>query len=172
MRWGLLGLLCSVVALASCGEAKLTQDEAGLLDAMAFLVAAAENGKEWSKDGPRWQREVTGRAVSFSVVTRKHLFFGDKEYSEKTEDSAHRRYIHRMELVEPCVVRWHQTTDFSKGASREDFSHFRLTDAKITLHPKNAHRFVFIYEPEIYHWVVRMDGPGVACGADNNCADT
>ena len=98
-------------------EAPLSSDEAGLLDAVAFVTGGQQEGAMPQGFETRWRRTVHGREIEYQSVG-SHANFG--QANDPHRDSRHVRLGVNITSPAKCVFKTVVTTEYSKGA-RESF---------------------------------------------------
>ena len=100
-----------------CGG-QLSSDEAGLLDAVAFVAGAQQEGAIPQGFETRWRRTVHEREIEYQSIG-PNAGFGLA--NDQHRDSGHLRI--RLNITSPtrCVFKMVLTTEYSRGESRESF---------------------------------------------------
>ena len=109
------------LALASlvfgCG-APLSSDEAGLMDAVAFVTGGQQEGAMPQGFETRWRRTVHGREIEYQSVG-SHANFG--QANDPHRDSRYVRIGVTITSPSKCVFKTVVTTEYSKGESKGSF---------------------------------------------------
>ena len=109
------------LALASlvfgCGG-QPSSDEAGLLDAVAFVIGGQQEGAISQGFETRWRRTVHGREIEYQSIG-PNAGFG--QANDPHPDSRHVRIGVNVTSPTKCVFKTIVTTEYSRGASRESF---------------------------------------------------
>ena len=109
------------LALASlvfgCGG-QLSSDEAGLLDAVAFVTGGQEEGAIPQGFETRWRRTVHGREIEYQSIG-PHANFGQANAPRR--DSRYVRIGVTITSPKKCVFKTVVTTEYSKGESKGSF---------------------------------------------------
>jgi hypothetical protein len=125
MRKTCIGVLLGATMLTACFEPtapKLSKDDERALDAMMFLFLGLEDNTEFEQALTPWRREVKGRTVEFSTISKNGIYSSDEDDNRKLRQSDYTRYIKRIAQIEPCVFRFEFMNEFSNGANKEEFS--------------------------------------------------
>ena len=117
-------------------EAPLSSDEAGLMDAVAFVTGGQQEGAMPQGFETRWRRTVHGREIEYQSVG-SHANFG--QANDPHRDSRHVRIGVTITSPSKCVFKTVVTTEYSKGASRESFGD--VTSEAATLDFNKVRRF-------------------------------
>jgi hypothetical protein len=118
-------VLLGATMLTACFEPtapKLSKDDERALDAMMFLFLGLEDNTEFEQALTPWRREVKGRTVEFSTISKNGIYSSDEDDNRKLRQSDYTRYIKRIAQIEPCVFRFEFMNEFSNGANKEEFS--------------------------------------------------
>jgi hypothetical protein len=110
-----------LLALASlvCGcERPLSSDEAGLLDAVAFVTGGQQEGAMPQGFETRWRRTVRGREIEYQSVG-SNANFG--QANDPHRDSRYVRIGVTITSPKKCVFKTVVTTEYSKGESKGSF---------------------------------------------------
>jgi hypothetical protein len=110
-----------LLALASlvCGcERPLSSDEAGLLDAVAFVTGGQQEGAMPQGFETRWRRTVRGREIEYQSVG-SNANFG--QANDLHRDSRYVRIGVTITSPSKCVFKTVVTTEYSKGESKGSF---------------------------------------------------
>jgi hypothetical protein len=108
---GLAGLLCGC-------ESRLNSDEAGLLDAVAFVTGGQQEGEQAQGFETRWRRTVEGREIRYESI-RQNPGFG--EANDPHSGSRHVKVGVSISSPQRCVFKTVMMTAFSRGGSKESF---------------------------------------------------
>jgi hypothetical protein len=111
-------LLLGLASLICGCEARLTPDEAGLLDAVAFVIGGQEEGALPQGFETRWRRTVEGRQIQYQSI-RQNTGFGDANDPHRA--SRHIKVGVSISSAQNCVFKTVVTTAYSKGTSKESF---------------------------------------------------
>ena len=127
------------LALASlvfgCGG-QLSSDEAGLLDAVAFVTGGQQEGAIPRGFETRWRRTVHERKIEYQSIGPNA---GLGQANDPHRDSRHVRIGVNITSPTKCVFKTVVTTEYSRGASRESFGD--ATSEVATLDFNKARRF-------------------------------
>lgn len=109
------------LALASlvfgCGG-QLSSDEAGLMDAVAFVTGGQQEGAMPQGFETRWRRTVRGREIEYQSVG-SNANFG--QANDPHRDSRYVRIGVTITSPKKCVFNTVVTTEYSKGESKGSF---------------------------------------------------
>ena len=109
------------LALASlvfgCGG-QLSSDEAGLMDAVAFVTGGQQEGAMPQGFETRWRRTVRGREIEYQSVG-SNANFG--QANDPHRDSRYVRIGVTITSPKKCVFKTVVTTEYSKGESKGSF---------------------------------------------------
>src|SRR6516165_1407398 len=109
------------LALASlvfgCGG-RLSLDEAGLLDAVAFVIGGQQEGAIPQGFETRWRRTVHGREIEYQSIGPNAGF---SQANDPHPDSRHVQIGVNITSPTKCVFKTVVTSEYSRGASRESF---------------------------------------------------
>jgi hypothetical protein len=109
------------LALASlvfgCGG-QPRSDEAGLLDAVAFVIGGQQEGAIPQGFETRWRRTVHAREIKYQSIG-PNAGFG--QANDPHRDSRHVQIGVTITSPTKCVFKTVVTTEYSRGASRESF---------------------------------------------------
>jgi hypothetical protein len=172
MLRSLIALVCTL-ALVGCFEStpKLSKDEEHLLDAVTYFFTGLEDNFTDGVGRSPWQREVKGRGIEFSRVSRNGIGSSSEEFNRKTRPSKYVRYLRRISLVEPCAFQFEEITDFSKGDSQQDFSAYSMkSGTNVIFNLANAYHFNF--NTEDLTPAIELAGPRVVCDAPDSCQNS
>jgi hypothetical protein len=128
-----------LLALASlvCGcERPLSSDEAGLLDAVAFVTGGQQEGAMPQGFETRWRRTVRGREIEYQSVG-SNANFG--QANDPHRDSRYVRIGVTITSPSKCVFKTVVTTEYSKGESKGSFG--EATSEAATLDFNKVRRF-------------------------------
>jgi hypothetical protein len=128
-----------LLALASlvCGcERPLSSDEAGLLDAVAFVTGGQQEGAMPQGFETRWRRTVRGREIEYQSVG-SNANFG--QANDPHRDSRYVRIGVTITSPKKCVFKTVVTTEYSKGESKGSFG--EATSEAATLDFNKVRRF-------------------------------
>ena len=110
----LLGLASLVFG---CGG-QLSSDEAGLLDAVAFITGGEQEDAIPQGFETRWRRTVHERKIEYQSIG-PNAGFG--QANDPHRDSRHVRIGVTITSPTKCVFKTVVTTEYSRGANRESF---------------------------------------------------
>ena len=99
-------------------EAPLSSDEAGLLDAVAFVTGGQQEGAMPQGFETRWRRTVRGREIEYQSVG-SNANFG--QANDPHRDSRYVRIGVTITSPSKCVFKTVVTTEYSKGESKGSF---------------------------------------------------
>ena len=128
-----------LLALASlvCGcEAPLSSDEAGLLDAVAFVTGGQQEDAIPQGFETRWRRTIRGREIEYQSIG-PHANFGQANAPHR--DSRYVRIGVTITSPSKCVFKTVVTTEYSKGESKGSFGD--ATSESATLDFNKVRRF-------------------------------
>ena len=111
-------LLLGLASLICGCEARLTTDEAGLLDAVSFVIGGQQEGEQPQGFETRWRRTVEGRQIQYESI-RQNPGFGDA--NDPRRASRHMKVGVSISSPQNCVFKTVVTTAYSKGTSKEGF---------------------------------------------------
>lgn len=111
-------LLLGLASLICGCEARLTSDEAGLLDAVAFIIGGQEDGALPQGFETRWRRTVEGRQIQYESI-RQNAGFGDA--NDPHRQSRHIKVGVSISSPQKCVFKTVVSTAYSRGTSKESF---------------------------------------------------
>jgi hypothetical protein len=127
------------LALASlvfgCGG-QMSSNEAGLLDAVAFLTGGQQEGAIPQGFETHWRRTVHGREIKYQSIG-PYVGFG--QANDQHRDSRHVRIGVTITSPTKCVFNTVVTTEYSRGANRESFGD--ATSEVATLNFNKVRRF-------------------------------
>jgi hypothetical protein len=111
-------LLLGFATLLSGCESPLTSNEAGLLDAVAFVTGGQQEGAQPQGFETRWRRTVEGRQIRYESIRQNAGF---REANDPHRESRHVKVGVSISSPQKCVFQRVVTTAYSKGASKESF---------------------------------------------------
>ena len=114
----------------------MSSNEAGLLDAVAFIIGGQQEGATPQGFETHWRRTVHGREIKYQSIG-PYVGFG--QANDQHRDSGHVRIGLTITLPTKCVFKRVVTTEYSRGANRESFGD--ATSEVATLDFNKAHRF-------------------------------
>ena len=127
------------LALASlvfgCGG-QLSSDEAGLMDAVAFVTGGQQEGAMPQGFETRWRRTIRGREIEYQSIG-PHANFGQANAPHR--DSRYVRIGVTITSPSKCVFKTVVTTEYSKGESKGSFGD--ATSESATLDFNKVRRF-------------------------------
>jgi hypothetical protein len=129
-------LLLGLASLVFGCEAPLTSDEAGLLDAVAFITGGQQEDAIPHGFETRWRRTVQGREIEYQSVG-PHANFG--QGNDPHRDSRYVRIGVTITSPSKCVFKTVVTTEYSKGESKGSFG--AATSETTTLDFNKVRRF-------------------------------
>jgi hypothetical protein len=154
----LLGLASLVVG---CGG-QLTSDEAGLLDAVVFVMGGQEEGIIPHGFETRWRRTVRGKEIEYQSTGP---YPGFDEANDPHHESRYVRVGLNITSPQKCVFKTVVSTAYSKGASNGSFNTAVSETAVLDLN--KAYRLEI--ERSDFPSVV-IEGAGLMCKA-GKCQD-
>jgi len=96
----------------------MSSNEAGLLDAVAFLTGGQQEGAIPQGFETHWRRTVHGREIKYQSIG-PYVGFG--QANDQHRDSGHVRIGVTITSPTKCVFKTVVTTEYSRGANRESF---------------------------------------------------
>jgi hypothetical protein len=111
-------LLLGLASLICGCESRLSSDEAGLLDAVAFVTGGQQEGDLPHGFETRWRRTVEGREIRYESI-RQNPGFG--EANDPRRGSRHVKVSVSISSPQKCVFKTVIMTAYSKGGSKESF---------------------------------------------------
>jgi hypothetical protein len=111
-------LLLGLASLICGCESRLTSDEAGLLDAVAFVTGGQQEGELPQGFETRWRRTVEGREIRYETI-RQNPGFG--EDNDPHRGSRHVKVGVSISSPQKCVFKTVVMTAYSRGGSKESF---------------------------------------------------
>ena len=96
----------------------MSSNEAGLLDAVAFIIGGQQEGAIPQGFETHWRRTVHGREIKYQSIG-PYVGFG--QANDQHRDSGHVRIGVTITSPTKCVFKMVVTTEYSKGANRESF---------------------------------------------------
>jgi hypothetical protein len=111
-------LLLGLASLICGCEGRLSPDEAGLLDAVSFVIGGQQEGAMPQGFETRWRRTVEGRQIQYESM-RQNPGFGDA--NDPNRASRHVKVRVNISSPQNCVFKTVVTTAYSKGGSKESF---------------------------------------------------
>jgi hypothetical protein len=129
---------------------------------MYFFTGIEDNTNEGVGLTP-WRRSAKARVVEYWKIGKNGIGSSDDETNKKIRGSAYVRYVYRLSNPEPCVFRFEDVTEFSKGDSQTDFSVHSSTNIlnSHTFNFANAHKFEFV--DDAWAHVIVLEGPRAVC---------
>jgi hypothetical protein len=112
-------LLLGLASLIFGCEGPLTSDEAGLLDAVAFVTGGQQEGTMPQGFETRWRRTVRGREIEYQSIGQ-NTGFG--QANDPHRDSRYVRIGVTITSPQKCVFKTVVPTAYSKGTSKESFN--------------------------------------------------
>jgi hypothetical protein len=155
-------LLLGLASLIFGCESRLTSDEAGLLDAVAFVTGGQQEGEQPQGFETRWRRTVEGKEIRYESI-RQNAGFGDA--NDPHRGSRHVKVSVSISSPQKCVFKTVIMTAYSRGTSKESFE--TPTNEVTTLDFNKVQR-LDIEEGD--HPNVVIDGKGWQC-KDGKCQD-
>jgi hypothetical protein len=114
----------------------MSSNEAGLLDAVAFIIGGQQEGATLQGFETHWRRTVHGREIKYQSIG-PYVGFG--QANDQHRDSGHVRIGVTVTSPTKCVFKRVVTTEYSRGANRESFGD--ATSEVATLDFNKVHRF-------------------------------
>jgi hypothetical protein len=111
-------LLLGLASLLFGCEGRLSSEEAGLLDAVAFVTGGQQEGAQPHGSETRWRRTVDEREVRYDSI-RENAGFG--EANDPHRDSRHVKVSVSISSPQKCVFKTVTMTAYSKGTSQQSF---------------------------------------------------
>jgi len=111
-------LLLGLASLLFGCEGRSATDEAGLLDAVAYVTGGQQEGAQPQGFETRWRRTVDGREVRYESI-RENAGFGDA--NDPHRDSRHVKVGVSISSPQKCVFKTVTRAAYSKGESKESF---------------------------------------------------
>jgi hypothetical protein len=155
-------LLLGLASLICGCEARLTPDEAGLLDAVSFVIGGQQEGALPQGFQTRWRRTVEGRQIQYESI-RQNTGFGDANDPHRA--SRHIKVGVNISSPQNCVFKTAVTTAYSKGTSKESFE---SPSSEVTTLDFNKVQRLAIEEGD--HPSVVIEGKAWLC-KDGKCQD-
>ena len=114
----LISLPLALASLVSGCGGQMSSNEAGLLDAVAFIIGGQQEGATLQGFETHWRRTVHGREIKYQSIG-PYVGFG--QANDQHRDSGHVRIGLTITLPTKCVFKRVVTTEYSRGANREGF---------------------------------------------------
>jgi hypothetical protein len=111
-------LLLGLASLICGCESRLGSDEAGLIDAVAFVTGGQQEGDLPQGFETRWRRTVEGRAIRYETI-RQNPGFGEE--NDPHRGSRHVKVGVSISSPQKCVFKTVIMTAYSRGGSKESF---------------------------------------------------
>ena len=111
-------LLLGLASLICGCESRLGSDEAGLIDAVAFVTGGQQEGDLPQGFETRWRRTVEGRAIRYETI-RQNSGFGEE--NDPHRGSRHVKVGVSISSPQKCVFKTVIMTAYSRGGSKESF---------------------------------------------------
>jgi hypothetical protein len=111
-------LLLGLASLVCGCESRLGSDEAGLIDAVAFVTGGQQEGELPQGFETRWRRTVEGRAIRYETI-RQNPGFGEE--NDPHRGSRHVKVGVSISSPQKCVFKTVIMTAYSRGGSKESF---------------------------------------------------
>ena len=115
----LRNILLLGLASLMCGcESRLGSDEAGLIEAVAFVTGGQQEGDLPQGFETRWRRTVEGRAIRYETIRQNPGF---DEENDPHRGSRHVKVGVSISSPQKCVFKTVIMTAYSRGGSKESF---------------------------------------------------
>ena len=111
-------LLLGLASLICGCESRLGSDEAGLIDAVAFVTGGQQEGDLPQGFETRWRRTVEGREIRYESI-RQNPGFGEE--NDPHRGSRHVKVGVSISSPQKCVFKTVVMTAYSRGGSKESF---------------------------------------------------
>src|SRR5262249_801039 len=111
-------LLLGLAGMILGCEGRLTPEQAGLLDAVAFVTGGQQEGAQQQGFETRWRRTVEGQQIQYESI-RQNTGFGDANQAHR--ESRHVKIHGNLPSPQKCVLKTVVMTAYSKGTSKESF---------------------------------------------------
>jgi hypothetical protein len=111
-------LLLGLASLICGCESRLGSDEAGLIDAVAFVTGGQQEGELPQGFETRWRRTVEGREIRYETI-RQNPGFGEE--NDPHRGSRHVKVGVSISSPQKCVFKTVVMTAYSRGGSKESF---------------------------------------------------
>jgi hypothetical protein len=111
-------LLLGLAGLILGCEGRLSPDEAGMLDAVAFVIGGQQEGAQQQGFETRWRRTVEGQQIQYESI-RQNTGFG--EANDPHRESRHVKVDVSISSPQKCIFKTVIMTAYSKGTSKESF---------------------------------------------------
>ena len=111
-------LLLGLASLICGCESRLGSDEAGLIDAVAFVTGGQQEGELPQGFETRWRRTVEGREIRYETI-RQNPGFGEE--NDPHRSSRHVKVGVSISSPQKCVFKTVIMTAYSRGGSKESF---------------------------------------------------
>lgn len=111
-------LLLGLASLICGCESRLGSDEAGLIDAVAFVTGGQQEGDLPQGFETRWRRIVEGREIRYESI-RQNPGFGEE--NDPHRGSRHVKVGVSISSPQKCVFKTVVMTAYSRGGSKESF---------------------------------------------------
>jgi hypothetical protein len=111
-------LLLGLASLVCGCESRLGSDEAGLIDAVAFVTGGQQEGELPQGFETRWRRTVEGREIRYETI-RQNPGFGEE--NDPHRGSRHVKVGVSISSPQKCVFKTVIMTAYSRGGSKESF---------------------------------------------------
>jgi hypothetical protein len=156
-------LLLGLASLIFGCEGPPTSDEAGLLDAVAFVTGGQQEGTMPQGFETRWRRTVREGEIEYQSIGQNTGF---DQANDPHRDSRYVRIGVTITSPQKCVFKTVVTTAFSKGTSKESFN--APSSEMTTLDLNKVHR-LDIEEGDSLRAVI--EGKAWMCN-DGRCQDS
>src|SRR5260370_22672542 len=111
-------LLLGLAGLILGCEGRLSPDEAGMLDAVAFVIGGQQEGAQQQGFETRWRRTVEGQQIQYESI---HQNTGFREANAPHPQSRHVKVDVSISSPQKCIFKTVIMTAYSKGTSKESF---------------------------------------------------
>jgi hypothetical protein len=168
MRGGAFIVLALYVALAACFDSspELTKEDELLFEAVMCSFTGIEDNMRDSYGLTEWKKESTANGIRFMMISENGIGYSNPEINKKIRQSKYVQYVYLLTRKEPCVFRFEDFNEFSKGDGDTEFARIEGDGNNIlnsgTFNFANAHKFEFA-ERDWGRPVIVIEGPKVMC---------
>jgi len=156
-------LLLGLASLVFGCEGPLSPDEAGLLDAVAFITGGQQEGAMPQGFETRWRRTIQGREIEYQSIG-PYASFG--QANDPHRDSRYVRIGVTITSPKKCVFKTVVTTEYSKGESKGSFG---SATSEVTTLDLNKVRRLDVEDGDSANVVI--EGTAWMCKEGGRCQD-